>query len=140
LNNDLEFWVQRKLELQKTKTRGDSTPQILFLTQGKGESFENALSVIVSRFEPGPDDITGYTWESSTGQYHTMEMPPYFISDMEAARRSVREFIYQARSAYIETLLADSNPIVCQTFQAALTYTAFSQVSNEVHFDYYDYI
>ncbi|KAH8667632.1 hypothetical protein BGZ60DRAFT_409666 [Tricladium varicosporioides] len=127
LNNNLELWVQRKLGLQKIKTREENTPHILFLTQDKGGGFDNALSVIVSRFEPGPEDKTGYAWEDMTGQHHTMDMPPYFISDIEAARRSVQEFIYQARSDYIETLLADSNPIARQTFQAALAYTAFSQ-------------
>jgi hypothetical protein len=131
--------VQRKLELEKTKARSNNTPQILFITQDKGEGFDNALSVIVSRFDPGPDDKTEYTWEDSTGQHHTMEMPPYFISDIEAARQSIRQFIYQARSAYIETLLADSNPIVCRTFQAALAYTVFDQVINELHYDDCDY-
>ena len=58
-----------------------------------------------------------------------MEMPPYFISDMEAARQSIRQFHYHARSAYVEALLADANPIERQTFQAALVYTAFGQVS-----------
>jgi hypothetical protein len=131
--------VQRKLELQKIKTRGGNTPHILFLTQDKGEGFDNALSITVSRFEPGPEDKTGYAWEDSTGQHHTMDMPPYFISEIEVARRSIREFIYQARSDYIETLLADSNPIVCRTFQAALAYTAFGQVINEIHYDDYHY-
>jgi hypothetical protein len=131
LNNNLELWVHRKLELQKYKTRGGNTPHILFLTQDKGEGFDNALSVIVSLFEPGPEDKTGYSWEDSKGQNHTMDMPPYFISDIEAARRSIREFLYLARPGYIETLLADSNPIVCRTFQAALAYTTFGQVMDE---------
>ncbi|KAH8768532.1 hypothetical protein BGZ57DRAFT_766227 [Hyaloscypha finlandica] len=127
LNNNLELWVRRKLELQKYKTRGENTPHILFLTQDKGEGFDNALSVTVSLFEPGPEDKIGYAWEDSTGQRHTMDMPPYFISDIEAARRNIKEFIYLARPGYIEALLTDSNPIVCRTFQAALAYTAFGQ-------------
>jgi hypothetical protein len=66
-----------------------------------------------------------------------MNMPPYFISDTEAARRSIREFIYSARTGYIEALLADSNPIVCRTFEAALAYTTFGQVIKEAMFDEY---
>ena len=139
MNNNLELWVQRKLELQKYNTRGENTSHILFLTQDKGECIENALSVIVSLFEPGPEDKTGYAWDDSTGQHHTMNMPPYFISDIEAARRSIREFIYLARPGYIESLLSDSNPIVCRTFQVALAYTTFGQVSNEATFDKYHY-
>ena len=130
MNNNLELWVRRKLELQEYKTRGENTPHILFLTQDKGEGFDNALSVTVSLFEPGPEDKIGYAWEDSTGQRHTMDMPPYFISDIEAARRNIKEFIYLARPGYIEALLTDSNPIVCRTFQAALAYTAFGQVIN----------
>jgi hypothetical protein len=70
-----------------------------------------------------------YDWEDQSGQTHTMEMPPYFISDIEAARINLREFSQNARSSYIQTILAGANPIVCHTFQAALAYTAFGQVS-----------
>ncbi|KAH7395630.1 hypothetical protein BKA64DRAFT_674136 [Cadophora sp. MPI-SDFR-AT-0126] len=128
-NNALQLWVERQLELQMIKTWEHSSTHLLFITQDRGESFDSALSITVSRFEPGPDDKTGYTWEDSSGQSHTMEMPPYFISDIEKARKSVCSFIHQARPAYIDTLLADSEPIVSRTFQIAMAYTAFNQSS-----------
>lgn len=58
-----------------------------------------------------------------------METPPYFISDPEAARQNIREFLQNIRGTYIDHLLADSNLIVQRTFQAALHYRAFNKVS-----------
>lgn len=112
--------------------RNSSTTQTLFLTQGFGEGLDNALAITVSRFEPQPGDRTTYYWTDSSGNPRSMEMPPYFISDVEAARRDIRRFHHNARSAYFETLLEDANPIVRQTFQAALVYNAFGQVSKHL--------
>lgn len=58
-----------------------------------------------------------------------MEMPPYFISDLEAARQSIRTFLSDVRSTYIQSLLDDSNPIIYKTFQTALTFVAYRQAS-----------
>lgn len=106
--------------LQKIAPQDDNPPRIVFLTQDRGEGLGDALSVTISRFEPRPGDKTAYEWVDSVGQHRTMEMPPYFISDLEAARQSIRHFSHNVRSAHIKTLLADSDPIVRQTFQAAL--------------------
>lgn len=119
--------MEGKQELLKYQ-EVDST-QLLWLTQGFGEGFENTLCLIVSRFEPGPGDRTAYFWTDSSGQRRSMKMPPYFISNVVAARRSICEFLRSVRSVYIETLLADSNSIIRKTFQAALVYNAFGQVS-----------
>lgn len=105
------------------------TPRRIFLTQGFGEGVENALCLTVSRFEPGPGDRTAYFWTDSCGQPRPMEMPPYFISDMDAARQNIREFLHNARSVYIETLLGDSNPM-------ALVYAAFGQVNFKATFHF----
>jgi hypothetical protein len=125
--NELQAWVEGKHEL--LKDQGFDSTQKLWLTQGFGEGTENALCLTISRFDPGPKDRTAYFWTDSSGQHRSMEMPPYFISDMAAARQSICEFLRNARSVYIETLLTDSNPIVRKTFQAALVYNAFGQVS-----------
>lgn len=135
LFNDLEIWVLGKQKLLASDAYNSNPPHRLFLTQGFGEGFENALSIKVSRFEPKAGDRTAYHWTDPSGQERTMEMPPYFISDTEAARRSVQEFLHNARSAYIEALLAESNPIVLQTFQIALTCVAFDQVSVDMNHD-----
>lgn len=127
LYNDLHVWVQGKQELLQYANH--HTPQSLFLTQGFGEGLFNPLHILVSRFEPGPRDRTTYFWTDRSGHPRSMEMPPYFISDLDAARQSIRMFLSTARSPYIDSLLADSNPIVCKTFQAALTFVAFGQAS-----------
>jgi hypothetical protein len=129
VNNNLDVWLQQKLDFQKSNFPDVNSSHILFLTQDKGEGFQDALSVTVARFEPQPGDKTGYEWDDAAGQHHKMEMPPYLICDIEATRRNVREFSQRVRSAYIEAFLMDSNPIVYRTFQAALAYTAFSPVS-----------
>ncbi|KAI5921282.1 hypothetical protein F4810DRAFT_722753 [Camillea tinctor] len=126
ISNDLNFWVQRKQQ-ELVEYGGHSNTHVLFLTQGLGEGADNALSVKVSRFVPKEGDRTTYFWTDPSGQPRTMELPPYFISDIEAARQSIRELLYNVRSPYIETLLTDANPVVRETIQAALVWTAFGQ-------------
>lgn len=58
-------------------------------------------------------------------------MPPYFISDLEAARQELVDFTRRVRSVYIETLVTDSNPIVRQTFEAAMLFATFGQVRTQ---------
>lgn len=60
-----------------------------------------------------------------------MEMPPYFISNLEEARQELVNFTRRVRSVYIETLVADSNPIVRQTFEAAMRFAAFGDVRTQ---------
>ncbi|KAK0718702.1 hypothetical protein B0T21DRAFT_386415 [Apiosordaria backusii] len=88
----------------------DKTIRELKLTQGFGEGLENALRLRVSRFEPGPGDRTAYFWtDEKTGLLRSMEIPPYFISDMDAAKATV---VF---------------PITRHTFESALRFSAFGQ-------------
>jgi hypothetical protein len=130
LNDDLQFWVTGKQTLLPSLADGGEL-HVLFLSQGFGEI--GPLAVRVSRFEPLPGDRTAYHWNDSSGQHRSMKMPPYFISDLEAARDSIRQFLFYARAAYIEALLADSNSIVRETFQVALDFIAFGQVSGRIY-------
>ena len=132
ISGSLHTWVQEKQE--QLAYQGATHTETLFITQGFGEGIESALCLVVSRFEPVPSDRTKYFWTDSAGQVRSMEMPPYFISDIDAARRSIRNFLQNARSPYIQSLLEDSNPLIRQTFQAALVYTAFGQVSIHTYF------
>ncbi|KAI0597494.1 hypothetical protein F4775DRAFT_256701 [Biscogniauxia sp. FL1348] len=126
ISNDLDSWVQRKQQ-QLLGYGSYAATHVIFLTQGFGEAKENALSVKVSLFEPGEGDRTDYFWTDPYGQPRRMRMPPYFISDMEAASQSIRELLHSARSVYIETLLSDANPLVRETIQAALIHNTFGQ-------------
>lgn len=127
IRNDLTLWVYKKQKLL-LEEQSDKSEHLLFLTQGFGEGFDDALCLKVSRFRPEPTDRTAYFWTDSSGQLQSMEMPPIFISDLEAARQELMNFTKRVRSVYIETLVADSNPIVRQTFQAALLFATFGQV------------
>jgi hypothetical protein len=143
MNNDLYLWTTRKLQLMQlnqSQVLGDGnfprsfqslfiTPrprssQKLFLTQDLGAEFV----VTVSPFDPEPGDATGYNWEDTEGNARRMEMPAYYISDLEEALFNIQEFASHSRSLYIEAHLSDSNPIIRQTFQVALGYIAFNQV------------
>lgn len=127
--SELDTWLPQKQAQLEWHTFGNTT-RVFKLTQGFGEGMDNALRLQVSRFKPGPGDRTAYFWtDEKTGLLRSMEMPPYFISDMDAAKASVVEFLRNARSVYIDTLLGDASPITRKTFESALRFSAFGQVS-----------
>lgn len=131
IQNDLPNWVHKKQLLLANQDINDT--HTLCLSQGFGS---NALYVVVSRFEPLPGDRTTYFWTDLEGNARSMIAPPYFISDVMHARRSIRDFFHNVRSTYIEVLIADTNPLVRETFHAALIYSAFDSVSVETRDDY----
>jgi hypothetical protein len=124
--NDLHIWMKRKQEMLAIETASSS--QIIFLTQGFGEGHKNGFALPVSRFRPVDGDRTAFHWTDPSGNLRSMELPPYFISDIDAARKNLDIFLYGARPVYIETLLGDAKPIIRQTFQAALLRAQFDQV------------
>jgi len=128
-NEDFHLWTMRKWKLQQVKLlEGEiafGTSQSIFLTQDLGDE----IMVTVSRFHPEPGDATGYMWEDPNGKKQMMEMPCYWIVDLEEALLNIQEYGRRSRSLYIESLLADANPIIRQTFQVALSYTAFAKAS-----------
>ncbi|KAF4987082.1 hypothetical protein FDECE_15605 [Fusarium decemcellulare] len=125
IRNDLCEWVTEKQRLLRYNHTNDR--HVLFLTQGFGEAWEDSLCVTVSRFDPVPGDRTTYFWTDPAGNPREMEVPPYFISDLDEARCNIRQFVYDVRSTYIEALHQDSSPLIRQTFQAALNYAAFNK-------------
>ncbi|KAM5343252.1 hypothetical protein ACJ41O_014218 [Fusarium nematophilum] len=124
IRDDLGIWVKGKQRLLGLQDSKDS--RVLFLTQGIGEGMETFLSVTVSRFDPKRGDRTTYFWTDPDGNPREMEVPPYFISDLEEAKHNIRRFVHEVRSTYIDTLHGDSNPLIRQTFQAALMFSAFN--------------
>lgn len=107
----------------------DKPEHFLFLTQFFAEGCDDALRLKVSRFPPEPEDRLAYHWTDPSGPgLRTMEMPPIFISDLEDARLNLLEYFRTVRSVYIETLLADSHPVVHETFQTALLFISFGHV------------
>ena len=126
LNDDLYLWSIRKWQLKEANLEygtGFESSQTLYITQDLGD-----LMVTVAPFDPEPGDATGFMWEDPEGNPRMMEMPAYFISDTNEASINFQEFANRSGSRYIESYLADSNPIIRQTFQLARGYIAFTKV------------
>lgn len=127
MNDDLYRWSIRKWQLKEAKLlehgNGFGSSQTLYITQDLGE-----LMVTVAPFDPEPGDTTGFIWEDPEGNPRMMEMPAYFISDTQEASSNLEKFATRARSTYIDSYLADSNPIIRRTFKLALVYVASTKV------------
>lgn len=126
INDELATWVMAKQRLL-----GKHDEQIIVtLTQDFGEEFN--LHLAVSRFDPGPGDRTAYFWTDKAGNQCRKEMPPYFISDRAGAREATYDFLVNARSFYLDSLLANSNRLIWSTFEAALRYDPFGKVGRNL--------
>jgi hypothetical protein len=73
------------------------------------------FEIAISRYQPGPEDTTGYSWTDNTGTKWTYELPPYYISDIAEAGANLRRYIREARAEFSRALLSNSNPIVQTT-------------------------
>jgi hypothetical protein len=91
------------------------------LTQDIG-NFE--LKVGVSRYTPREGDPICYKWWDLPGQCHAMEMPPFFIFDLEQTRKELLGYVTAAAPSYITHLLKDKNTITRDTFREACQYSA----------------
>ncbi|KAK3328688.1 hypothetical protein B0T19DRAFT_197119 [Cercophora scortea] len=127
LNNNLDKWLQRKQQLglpsQPNSLARLTCPQRLSVTQDFGLQF----NVTVSTFVPDPTDVTAWKWNDETGVEHAMEMPPYYICDMDEMQANMRQAAVEGREEYINGLLHAANPIVRRTFEAAFRYIESSE-------------
>jgi hypothetical protein len=94
-------------------------PQRIFLTQ---DISAHSFAVRVSRFKPGPEDATGFTWKEADGVKRVMDLPALCISDMDETTASLRLFINAHRFEYVERLTYEANPILRKTFEEAERY------------------
>ncbi|KAI0384781.1 hypothetical protein F5Y04DRAFT_221149 [Hypomontagnella monticulosa] len=86
------------------------------------------FEVTISRYEPSPEDTTGYYWTDATGK-RGYELPPYYISDLGEAAQNLRGYIQTARAEFTRALLhvPNSNPIIRRTFDEAVRYQVASK-------------
>ncbi|KAI8626340.1 hypothetical protein F5Y19DRAFT_227142 [Xylariaceae sp. FL1651] len=96
----------------------DKTLRIIHLTQDMGYT----LTVTASTFFPDSSDTTSYSWKDSSNNTRKMEMPPYFIYDLNEAVANMQEYATLSRSSYISSLLDGHNQVACLTFEAAFRY------------------
>lgn len=101
------------------------------------------FEVTISRYQPGPDDTTGYSWTDAAGHRCKYELPPYYISNLAEAGRNLRQYIPKARLEFTRALLVNSNPVISKTFKEAERFYSDSKVSptgNVTEFRFSDHI
>lgn len=128
LNSDLDVWTMQKerIKSQLSSLSGVFlTSKTVLVSQGLGTN----LALTVSCFQSEPSDTTGYAWRDKEGNPRTYDMPPYYISDMQQALVSMREYERHSCTLSITSLLKDSNPLIAKTFKAACRYIINSKVS-----------
>ncbi|KAI4859665.1 hypothetical protein F4820DRAFT_453678 [Hypoxylon rubiginosum] len=129
LNDRLENWTLVQEEFSRSyRTQSDLQGlEILdvFITQDQGIE----IPVKIRRFNPQPGDTTSWRWRDSTSRERVMEMPPFYICDVEGAGRNMRDAVAGQKAEYINYLLGDANPILRKTFEAAFRYLEVSTSS-----------
>lgn len=94
------------------------------LTQGFG--FE--VEVTVARFQPLPGDKTAYPWRDSRGEPRELELPPYYIVDMDDHQEILEKYNQDSYLVYIQRLLKGKTPLMVWTLQEAIRYARTHQV------------
>jgi hypothetical protein len=94
------------------------------LTQGFG--FE--VEVTVSKFQPLPGDKTSYPWRDSAGNQQMLELPHYYIADMDSHQRVIDEYNQKSYLVYIQRLLKGKSPLMIWTLQEAIRFSETHRV------------
>ncbi|RYO97406.1 hypothetical protein DL765_011250 [Monosporascus sp. GIB2] len=120
----LQHWMQSKEPGKGTLLLPNGVtafepPQKVQLTH---DVCKTTFEVTISRYQPGPDDTTGYSWTDITGCKRKYELPPYYISDLAEAGRNLQRYIRKTRAEFTSALLVNSNPIILKTFEEAERY------------------
>ncbi|KAJ8130638.1 hypothetical protein O1611_g2985 [Lasiodiplodia mahajangana] len=123
-NEKLHYWMRSKEASKGRVLLQDGTaviepPRKVQLTH---DVCTTTFEVTISRYQPGPEDTTGYSWTDSNGTRWTYELPPYYISDFAEAGANLRRYIRKAVAEFSKALLINSNPIVQKVFGEAERY------------------
>lgn len=101
-------------------------PKRLLITQDVGT--ESSIPISVALFTPEPQDKTSYVWKDENGE-NTMEMPHYWITNIQEAKKVVGEYIKRSVYEYIELALKGSDSILRDTFFVAAHFASSGNVS-----------
>lgn len=129
-DNSLNNWLNARQHLAIETGLPENRPRKLLVTQDYG--FE--LEVTVAKFQAGPRDKTSFPWRDASGVAREMEMPHFYMVDLEETERALNEYNRRSYIVYIQKILRDKNPIVWTTFQAAIRYSASGKVSKKTRF------
>ncbi|KAI1456475.1 hypothetical protein F4805DRAFT_475821 [Annulohypoxylon moriforme] len=129
LNNNLENWTAAQDRLFKkciVQNGGEKfKPLTVYITQDQGI----VIPVTIRRFTPCSTDTISWKWRDKASQERVMEMPPFYICNVEEAAWNMWQAVAFKKEEYVNCLLGDANPIIRKTFEAAFRYLEVSDSS-----------
>ncbi|KAL9565719.1 hypothetical protein ACKAV7_009901 [Fusarium commune] len=123
-DNKLYEWLYIK-DVMNAKQNIDLHRHTIKLTQG----FDCEVEVTVSKFQPLPGDKTSYPWRDSAGNQRMLELPHYYIADMDSHQRVIDEYNQKSYKVYIQRLLKGKSPLMIWTLQEAIRFSETHQSS-----------
>lgn len=132
LDDKLKTWV---LEHQRMSQESGSRPaatHVVTVTQDLGIDFQ----VTISKFDVQTGDTTSYKWHDGETK-RELEMPPYFITDIQEATRNMLDATKRDIEASIRLLLRGANPVQRKTIEAARRHAKTTQVSCRLAFTWF---
>ncbi|KAF5598018.1 hypothetical protein FPCIR_3350 [Fusarium pseudocircinatum] len=117
-DNKLYEWLSIK-DIMNAKLNIDLDRHTIKLTQG----FDCEVEVTVSKFQPLPGDKTSYPWKDSAGNQRLLELPHYYIADMDSHQRVIDEYNQKSYKVYIQRLLKGKSPLMIWTLQEAIRFS-----------------
>ncbi|RKL28348.1 hypothetical protein BFJ72_g12579 [Fusarium proliferatum] len=117
-DNKLYEWLSIK-DIMNAKLNIDLDRHTIKLTQG----FDCEVEVTVSKFQPLPGDKTSYPWRDSAGNQRMLELPHYYIADMDSHQRVIDEYNLKSYKVYIQRLLKGKSPLMIWTLQEAIRFS-----------------
>nr|RBQ88733.1 hypothetical protein FVER53263_06550 [Fusarium verticillioides] len=117
-DNKLYEWLSIK-DIMNAKLNIDLDRHTIKLTQG----FDCEVEVTVSKFQPLPGDKTSYPWRDSAGNQRMLELPHYYIADMDSHQRVIDEYNQKSYKVYIQRLLKGKSPLMIWTLQEAIRFS-----------------
>ncbi|CCT71845.1 uncharacterized protein FFUJ_09116 [Fusarium fujikuroi IMI 58289] len=111
-------WLSIK-DVMNAKLNIDLDRHTIKLTQG----FDCEVEVTVSKFQPLPGDKTSYPWRDSAGNQRMLELPHYYIADMDSHQRVIDEYNLKSYKVYIQRLLKGKSPLMIWTLQEAIRFS-----------------
>lgn len=128
LNSNLRNWIltqEQRFQLNLTQNGLASLETLdVVITQDQGIE----IPVKVRRFKPESGDTTGWSWRDSNCQERVMEMPPFYICNVEEAAQNMRRAVVSEKAEYVNFFHGAANPIIRKTFEAAFRYLETSSV------------
>lgn len=123
-NNKLYEWLSIK-DVMNASLNIDLNRHTIKLTQG----FDCEVEVTVSKFQPLPGDKTSYPWRDSAGNQRMLELPHYYIADMDSHQRVIDQYNQKSYKVYIQRLLKGKSPLMIWTLQEAIRFSETHQSS-----------